>query len=281
MSGSRYVHRPRSRIQICRFTAAGMVRVMVARARRRAALWLPAGGGSSDLGAQVRPRPISAAGAAWCGPRSVVPAGGVGWCGPRSAVSGAGGGGAKAARSRWVAAVSESAATVAATPWPGLCRGSELRSGGAPGRGDSELVGRGGAAAAGLSWCTLPCRPELGCGPSDLGAQVRPLRSRRHRRHRPARSRHSPLAGAPPAPAAAAAAHAARTHSATARLRSASASPPQAAALLPGNPHTASWPGSGSGPRRPLGAAGAAGPSRPVAPGVSARGGVVTAVYTE
>ena len=45
---------------MCRFTAAGMVRVMVARVRRRVDLWLASGCGSSNLGAQVRPRSVSA-----------------------------------------------------------------------------------------------------------------------------------------------------------------------------------------------------------------------------
>ena len=46
----------------------------------------------------------------------------------------------------------------------GLCCGFELRSGGAPCRGDSELVGRAGATttAAVLGWCTLLCGSPLG-----------------------------------------------------------------------------------------------------------------------
>ena len=47
---------------MCRFTAAGIVRVMVICARRRVAVWLPAGCGTPNLGAQVRPRSIAAAG---------------------------------------------------------------------------------------------------------------------------------------------------------------------------------------------------------------------------
>ena len=84
------MHRPRSRNQMCRRTAAGIVRVMVARPRWRVSLWLPAGCGSSDLGAQVRPRAINAGGAAWCALRSAVSIAGATSCGPRFSVSSAG-----------------------------------------------------------------------------------------------------------------------------------------------------------------------------------------------